>query len=200
MIRSVRRVKRMVVLNFQRICEERERQRLLAGFGGGARLKRLKANESCENRSITQKSLTGTGCLPHQEQCVCLPERRKGSACRLRHFPSHVRQFPTNSIRSDRFHSRAKAAVAISLQFRAAASRQPRAADACGSIPHPGTSLWRTQTIHSQIAGASRQRRAHWNTTDIIAVRTASVRRNGADARLAGHHARGEGSRSRSTV
>jgi hypothetical protein len=42
MIRSVQRVKRMVVLNFQRICEERERQRLLAGFGGGARLRRLK--------------------------------------------------------------------------------------------------------------------------------------------------------------
>ena len=34
------------------------------------------------------------------------------------------------------------------LWLRTAASRQPRAADPCGGISPPGTSLGRTQTIH----------------------------------------------------
>jgi hypothetical protein len=42
-----------------------------------------------------------------------------------------------------------KQQVAIALQFRTAASRQPRIADPCGGIPHSGTSPRRTQTVHS---------------------------------------------------
>ena len=64
----------------------------------------------------------------------------------------------------------------------------------------PGATEDGHRARHAQAARTSSQRRARWKTTDIIVVRAASVRRNGSNARLAGHHARGEGSRSRSAV
>jgi hypothetical protein len=33
-----------------------------------------------------------TGCVPTEERCVCLPERRKGNACKTRDFPNRQRR------------------------------------------------------------------------------------------------------------
>ena len=90
MFRSVRRVKRMVSHIFPT---------LPAATGGTAAvgaIRRQHTVKAIERRMEivktgleSRKRLARTGCLSHQEQCVCLPERRKGNACRTRHFPSH---------------------------------------------------------------------------------------------------------------
>jgi hypothetical protein len=151
MVRSVRCVKRMVFLSFS---THRAKNGIDSGCwrypGSAAPVEAIEGRKETAN-TVQNPANRFHDWLPAPARAMCVSARKEeGQRMQDKTFPTSgeaisgklasLRSLPIKELKQ-RWRSL--------YSSEPPASRQPRAADPCGGIPHPGTSPRRTQTSHS---------------------------------------------------